>query len=148
MSAPSPNPLPPMPETVISGWPDLAEFISWAEDEPQAFQDWETVLLYLEAGDDEGITPQIRADAAQFVLFRKQMRAVRAAQAKSREIKQVLQPRAGTVDESVRTQRLQALLGELTDLLLDLPDSDRRQFLPGLTAYREKLAQTAKEHGL
>ena len=148
MSDPASVPLPPMPETVFAGWPNLGEFISWAEDEPQAFRDWETVLRYLEAGDDEGITPQIRADAAQFVLFRQQMKAVQAVLAKNREIQQVLQPPAGSVDESARVRRLQALLNELSDLLLDLPDSDRRQFLPGLTAYREKLAQTAKEHGL
>ena len=148
MSDPASVPLPPMPETVFAGWPNLGEFISWAEDEPQAFRDWETVLRYLEAGDHEGITAQIRADAAQFVIFRRQMKAVQSIQAKNREIKQVLQPPAGSVDESARVRRLQALLNELSDLLLDLPDSDRRQFLPGLTAYREKLAQTAKEHGL
>ena len=148
MSDPASVPLPPMPETVFAGWPNLGEFISWAEDEPQAFRDWETVLRYLEAGDDEGITPQIRADAAQFVVFRKQMQAVRAVLAKGREIKQALKPPAGTVDESERVRRLQALLSEMSDLLLDLPDEDRRQFLPGFTAFREKLAQTAKDEKL
>ena len=145
---PAPIPRPPLPEVLYAGWPSVREFMAWADDEPERYQDWETVLQYLEAGDDEGITPQIRADAAQFVVFRKQMQAVRAVLAKGREIKQALKPPAGTVDESERVRRLQALLSEMSDLLLDLPDEDRRQFLPGFTAFREKLAQTAKDEKL
>ena len=147
MSEPASPPRPPLPAFVHGGWTDLQEFTGWAEANPFEFRDWETVLLYLEAGDDAGLTPQMRADAPRFVLFRKQLMASRAVTALSRELRELLQAPIRPQVETERKRRLLALLKKISASVEELPEPDRSDFLPRIAGFREALGRGLRRKG-
>ena len=76
--------------------------------------------------------------AAQFVAFRKQERALRAAREKSLEIVQLItRPAPGPEEE--RFARLKVLYDELSDVLLDAPEPHRTQFMQRVTQLRDQM---------
>ena len=139
MSNPVPPQLPPG-TPLLGGWPDLKEFIAWADDEPEGFRNWEILAARLEAGLDQKIAAPLRAEAGRFVVFRKQRQAVMDISAHGQKIREFYQnpPAQMTPEERLRVSK--QMMDDLSDLLLDIPEPLRSQQLQKLTPMREKMA--------
>jgi len=59
MSEPVPPPLPPNTQ-LLGGWPDLKEFMAWADDEPEGFHNWEILAARLAAGLEQKMAAPLR----------------------------------------------------------------------------------------
>ena len=70
---------PPRRVALAAGWTSLKDFIEWTQEDPEGLQRWEQAASRLAAGAGQGQTPELLAAAAQFVAFRKQNIALRAA---------------------------------------------------------------------
>src|SRR5258706_1939698 len=98
---PSADPPPRQRVALTGGWPSLKEFIEWTEEDPEGLSKWEQVAQRFESGQPGNQTPELHEAVAEYLLFRKQKRAVDAVKAESLEIIQITQAPPGSDPEGV-----------------------------------------------
>ena len=146
MSEPVPPPLPPGTE-LLGGWPDLKEFMAWADDEPEGFHNWEILAARLAAGLEQKMPAPLRAEVGRFVVFRKQRQAANAIMAQAKQFRPLFEnpPADMPPEEELRLKK--QIMDDLSDLLLDLPEPLRSELLQKLTPMREKMAEELAKIG-
>ena len=126
---------------LLGGWPGLKEFITWADDEPEGFRNWEVLAARLAAGLEKTMNPALRAEVGRFVLFRKQRAAVQAIMAQARIYRPFLDNPPADLPEEDWLRQTKLLMDDLSDLLLEIPEPLRSQLLNKLTPMRERVAE-------
>lgn len=135
-----PAPLPPGTQ-LLGGWPDLKEFMAWADDEPEGFRNWEVLAARLDAGLEQKMAAPLRAEVGRFVVFRKQRNAVNAIMAQAKQFRPFLNHPPADMPEEEKLRQSKQIMDDLSDLLLDIPEPLRSELLQKLTPMREKMAK-------
>ncbi|MBI3881634.1 MAG: hypothetical protein HY301_16420 [Verrucomicrobia bacterium] len=140
MNPAAPNPNPGEPDDGLMSPEELKQ---WLTEHPEQIQETQRYMVELMErtlrGEFGEVSPEIRAAAEHGLAKRQFQRNIETAQAKFKALAAVSRAPAGSMDEEDRFSQCNALMDELTDLLLEMPEPHRTTWLKQLLPMREKL---------
>ena len=135
------NPEPEMPNANVSSdnLPSTEEFGLWLKSDPAHMLDFVNIIKQHVEKDDGKLPREFVDKARGLIRTAKLARDMGAIQQKMKMFQELIQRPGGTMAAEDRLAQANAILDELTDDMLELPEPHRTRFLEKLLPMREKL---------
>lgn len=121
-------------------WPATEEFAEWLKADPANLELWSRIVKQLLVQGGGGVLPpDLLAKARALAARHHEARCLKKLQDKFREVEQAMLPPPGSMQLEERLARLNAIMDEITDLLLETPEPHRTQYLQRVLPARDWL---------
>lgn len=129
----------PAAKPAVDGVLSEAEFQQWLAADPANQERFDKVIEAMLAGHYGAVPPAMLAAAQQVLAKKQEHQCMQAVSGKIKALMEVLERPPGTTLAAERIQQCQALANEITDVLLDMPEPQRTEFLKRFVPMWEKL---------
>jgi hypothetical protein len=120
-------------------WPATEEFAEWLKADPANLEQWSEIVKQLVAGGGGALPPDVLAKARALAARHHEARCLQQLQAKIKEVELVMLPPPGSMQVEDRLSQLNAIMDEITDLLLETPEPHRTKYLKRVLPARDWL---------
>jgi hypothetical protein len=121
-------------------WPATEEFAEWLKADQANLDHWSEIVKHLVSGGGEMLPPDLMAKAKNLAARHHETRCLKKLQGKFKEIERaMLLPPPGAMPVEDRLSRLNAIMDEITDILLETPEPHRTTYLNRVLPARDWL---------
>jgi len=120
-------------------WPATEEFAEWLKADPANLEQWSEIVKHLVSGGGGALPPDVLAKARSLAARHHEARCLKKLQDKFKEIERAMQPPPGSMQLEDRLSRLNTIMDEITDLLLETPEPHRTKYLQRVLPARDWL---------